>query len=146
MITIELMKMEHIDDVYEIECASFPLPWSKRDFVKELTENKLALYIVARCDGVIAGYAGMWHIVNEGHITNVAVAEAWRKRGVGDLLVTRLLALAVEKGMVGVTLEVRMGNVRAMSLYAKHGFKPEGIRKGYYTDTNEDAVIMWKWF
>jgi ribosomal-protein-alanine N-acetyltransferase len=88
----------------------------------------------------------MWRVVNEGHITNIAVAAKERRRGVGTLLLLNLTAKAREMNMFGLTLEVRIGNEQAQRLYTKFGFKPEGLRKNYYSDTKEDAVIMWKYF
>jgi len=143
MITTELMTLDHIDDIYEIELQSFSVPWDKSDFVKEITENDKAIYVVAAFDGEVAGYGGMWHIVNEGHITNIAVSEKYRQNGVGSAILAHLIDIAHEKEMIGLTLEVRVGNEAAMKMYSKFGFKAEGLRKNYYTDTKEDAVIMW---
>jgi ribosomal-protein-alanine N-acetyltransferase len=88
----------------------------------------------------------MWRVFDEAHITNVAVASASRRRGVGSLLISSLIKAAREMDMVGLTLEVRVGNERAQKLYTKFGFKPEGLRTNYYSDTKEDAIIMWKSF
>jgi ribosomal-protein-alanine N-acetyltransferase len=88
----------------------------------------------------------MWHVVNEGHINNIAVDEPYRRLGVGSLLMDKLFELAHEKEMIGLTLEVRIGNRAAMGLYHKYGFKVDGIRKNYYADTKEDAAVMWKYF
>ena len=151
MIKICDMEAEHLDGVYAIELNSFSIPWSKDELRKELS-NKHAVYKVAKIReangpvNTLAGYIGMWHIVNEGHITNLAVDEPYRRMGVGSLLLEALIDLAVEQEMIGLTLEVRMANAAAQRLYTKYGFKPEGIRKNYYSDTKEDAVIMWKYF
>jgi ribosomal-protein-alanine N-acetyltransferase len=146
MVSIVPLTCEYLDEVFEIEEDSFSIPWSKAELARELTENKLGIYIVALEDGHAVGYAGMWHVVNEGHITNVAVRPSHRRRGIGDMLIKALDDIAAEKEMIGLTLEVRMGNAAAHKLYAKHGYKVEGIRKNYYADTKEDAVIMWKYF
>lgn len=143
-IKTEYMTLEHLDDVYEIELDSFSIPWEREDFTKELTNNSMAIYIVALIDSKVVGYGGMWHVVNEGHITNIAVAEDYRRRGVGTALLSRMIEIAEEKEMIGLELEVRVGNANAMRLYSKFGFKTEGIRKNYYADTKEDAIIMWK--
>ena len=143
-IRIEYMTLAHLEDVYAIELDTFSIPWEKEDFVKELTENKLAIYIVAFFGDEIVGYGGMWHIVNEGHITNIAATKKYRRQGIGTTILKRMLEIADEKEMIGITLEVRMGNADAMSIYSKFGFKAEGLRKNYYADTKEDAVIMWK--
>ena len=143
-IKIEYMTLAHLEDVYAIELNSFSIPWEKEDFIKELNENKMAIYIVAFLDDEIVGYGGMWHIINEGHITNIAASEQYRRRGIGTAILRRMIEIANEKEMIGITLEVRVGNESAMKLYSKFGFKAEGLRKNYYTDTKEDAVIMWK--
>jgi ribosomal-protein-alanine N-acetyltransferase len=143
---IRPMALADLDAVCEIERESFSIPWSRNDFHYEITQNKLALYLVAwaPATGRVAGYGGMWHVVTEGHITNIAVAPAYRGRGLGDALLAGLIALGREREMIGLTLEVRVGNRPAMNLYAKYGFKVEGLRKNYYADTKEDAVIMWR--
>jgi ribosomal-protein-alanine N-acetyltransferase len=145
MITVVPMKTEHVPQVYEIEKESFSSPWSLGEIEKELRENKFAAYFVAVEDGAVIGYAGMWHIVNEGHVTNIAVSEGRRGKGVGGALIGALVSEAVRRGMIGLTLEVRVSNERARRLYAKSGFVPEGVRKNYYSDAREDAIIMWKY-
>jgi len=146
MLKIVDMNLSHIDEVYEIECKSFVIPWSKNDLRKEVSENKHAVYKVAISDSKIVGYAGMWQVVNEGHITNIAVAEDQRRLGVASKLIESLSAYAVERELIGLTLEVRISNEAAINLYKKFGFLPEGIRKEYYADTREDALLMWKYF
>ena len=94
----------------------------------------------------IVGYAGMWHVVTEGQITNVAVMDEYRNRKVGSALMEALIKTAEEREMIGITLEVKISNYPAQKLYSKYGFKPEGFRKNYYKDTNEDAIVMWKYF
>ena len=139
------MERGHLDEVFEIEKYCFVTPWTKESLRKELDENDLAIYLVATEGGKVVGYAGMWHVINEGHITNIAVCEERRRSGVGGMLVTRLIDLAKQRGMIGITLEVRISNLAAQQLYAKFGFMAEGFRKAYYEDTREDAVIMWKY-
>lgn len=146
MIETVAMSREHIQDVVEVEEACFSIPWTKEDFKREVEENKMAIYRVALCDGKVIGYAGMWHVINEGHITNVAVLQEYRKQGIGERLLQELIEIAEEKEMIGLTLEVKITNIAAQKLYTKYGFRPEGIRKKYYSDTGEDAVIMWKYF
>lgn len=146
MIEIIPMTEAHIDGVLELEEKTFSIPWTRGDFEREVKENNMAIYYVAVEDGKIIGYAGMWHIVVEGHITNVGVLEEARCKGVGSMLMEKLIEVAIEKQMMGITLEVRMGNAPAQALYHKYGFKAEGIRKNYYSDTKEDAIIMWKYF
>ena len=137
------MRACHLPQVCEIERDCFPIPWSRQEFEREIRENKLAVYFVACGGGEVIGYAGMWHVVNEGHITNVAVRGDKRRQGVGDALVAALIDEARRREMIGLTLEVRISNTHAQRLYTKHGFKVEGFRKNYYADTHEDAIIMW---
>jgi len=144
MINIEPMTLEHLDDVFEIERNSFSVPWTYESLKDEITKNKMAHYFIAKNNNIIAGYAGMWHVVNEGHITNIAVAEERRNQGIGTKLIEQLITFANENKMIGLTLEVRFNNAAAQRLYLKQGFKTAGLRKGYYADTKEDALIMWK--
>ena len=146
MIEIIPMTEAHIDGVLAVEEATFSIPWTRSDFEREVRENAMAIYYVAVKDGKIVGYAGMWHIITEGHITNVGVLEEVRGLGIGSMLMEKLLEEAAEKRMTGMTLEVRISNAPAQALYHKYGFQTEGIRKRYYPDTKEDALIMWKFF
>lgn len=144
MLEIVFMKKKHIRQVAEIEKQCFITPWSIKSFEQEL-KNKFAIYIVCLNDGKVVGYGGMWHVVNEGHITNVAVSEEYRNKGIAISIMNKLTDIACEKEMIGLTLEVRKSNNKAIELYKKLGFKIEGIRKEYYSDTKEDAFIMWKY-
>ncbi len=146
MIEIVDLNSSHIDGLVELENATFHLPWTREDFEREANENAMAVYKIAVDGDKVIGYAGMWHIINEGHITNVAVSEAYRGQGIGERLIDALFEVANEREMIGITLEVRISNLVAQKLYTKKGFKPEGFRKKYYEDTKEDAVIMWKYF
>lgn len=146
MLKITDMNLSHLDEVYAIECQAFVIPWSKNDLRKEVCENKRAIYKVAINDDTLVGYAGMWQVVNEGHITNIAVLENQRRMGVASKLIEALTAHAKELELIGLTLEVRVSNEAAINLYKKYGFLPEGIRKEYYADTREDALLMWKYF
>jgi len=142
---IEYMARKHLRQIHTIESDCFAIPWNYESFEEEL-KNPLAIYVVAVADGEVLGFAGMHHIIDEGHITNVAVCEKSRRQGIGDTLINELINIAMNEGMSGLTLEVRMGNKEAIKLYGKHGFVFEGIRKNYYADTKEDAIIMWKRF
>jgi len=122
----------------------FSLPWSLGAFEREIRENDLALYIVAEVNDMIVGYAGLWRIVDEGHITNVAVHPDFRKMGFGETLVSLLIDCSREAGIITHTLEVRASNIAAIALYSKLGFVSAGIRQKYYQDNNEDAIIMWR--
>lgn len=146
MIKILPMTADDIDGVLKVEESCFAIAWTRADFEREMNENKLAIYFVAKDGEKIVGYAGMWHVVTEGQITNVAVLEEYRGQKVGSLLMEALIKTAEEKEMIGITLEVKISNYPAQKLYSKYGFKPEGFRINYYKDTNEDAIVMWKYF
>ncbi len=146
MIEIMPMTSDDIDGVLKVEESCFAIAWTRADFEREMNENKLAVYFVAKDGEKIVGYAGMWHVVTEGQITNVAVLDEYRGQKVGSLLMEALIKTAEEREMIGITLEVKISNYPAQKLYTKYGFKPEGFRKNYYKDTNEDAVVMWKYF
>lgn len=142
--TVDKMTVKDLDRVMEIEAVSYPTPWSRRAFESELTENAYACYFVARHDGEIIGYVGMWVILDEAHITNIAVHPDHRRCGAGRMLLESMFERARDKGATKMTLEVRASNLAAQNLYRKLGFVARGIRKGYYTDLNEDAIVMWK--
>ena len=146
MIRLEEMTKMHVDSVAELEKKTFPVPWSKKAFEDEL-KNKLAKYIVAideESERVI-GFGGMWQIINEANITNIAVDEQYRNKGIATAIMNKLEEIAIAEEMIGLTLEVRVSNMKARSLYTKLGYKLEGIRKEYYEDNREDALIMWKY-
>jgi ribosomal-protein-alanine N-acetyltransferase len=143
-VVIELMKMHHLDDVMKIEQESFTTPWSRYTFTCELRDNQFSHYIVAKCGDKVVGYGGMWIVLNEAHVTNVAVLPEYRGEGIGELIMRTLMAIAKKYGAEKMTLEVRKSNYVAQNLYSKLGFEPRGIRRGYYADNKEDAVIMWK--
>ena len=133
-----------VDDIYEIEHLCFPDPWSRDALMYELVENPRAFYIVAELDGQVVGYAGLWWIGDEGHITNVAVRPGFRNRKIGEGIVDVMLEFTSEEGIAHHTLEVRRSNTPAIKLYEKAGFSVEGVRRGYYLNTGEDALIMWR--
>ncbi|GHU66701.1 ribosomal-protein-alanine N-acetyltransferase RimI [Clostridia bacterium] len=140
---IRPMTMADIDAVVSIERDSFAAPWSRASFVRELTENATAArYLILDQDGEVAGYAGMWLVIDEGHITNVAVRRDCRKLGGGVMLMRALIEVAIENGLVYMTLEVRRSNLAAQGLYHKIGFIDVGFRKRYYEDNREDALVM----
>ena len=138
------MELSDIEDILVVEKLSFSIPWSRDSFEKEIVDNNLAIYLVAKVNEKAVGYIGMWKVLNEGHITNVAVHPEFRHQGIGDQLVSELLSLCEKEKIDLVTLEVRKSNQNAIKLYEKHGFVAEGIRKAYYQDNKEDAIIMWK--
>ena len=141
-VTIRRMKLADTEAVAALEQAIFARPWSKADFDHELTENKVARYLVAEEDGRVIGYAGAWVILDESHITNIAVREALRGQGIGRMLTQALLQYVSNLGAAYATLEVREHNTPAKSLYTALGFITVGRRKKYYEDNGEDALIM----
>jgi ribosomal-protein-alanine N-acetyltransferase len=143
-IEIVPLSLEHIDDVLKIYNLSFPTPWSRNSFQREVETNKFARYVVAKRDELILGYAGMWLILDEAHITNIAVHPEYRGIDIGNRLLEALIIMAKVDNIESMTLEVRKSNIVAQNLYIKHGFVQEGIRKEYYGDNREDAIIMWK--
>jgi len=140
--TLRRMNEFDIDSVLTVEEQSFTLPWSRAGFVAEM-KNELAHYLVMVDKGTIIGYAGMWIIVDEAHVTNVAILPAFRGQKLGEKLMGALIAHAKDRGALCMTLEVRASNTVALGLYAKFGFARRGIRRNYYSDTQEDALIMW---
>jgi ribosomal-protein-alanine N-acetyltransferase len=138
------MSMADIDDVVEIERLSFATPWSRDAFEDELARNNMASYLVVRDEhGRAVAYGGQWVILDEAHITNIAVHPDFRRRGIGHKLMVALMCQALARGARRMTLEVRVSNLAAQALYAQLGFRPSGVRRGYYMDTGEDALVMW---
>jgi ribosomal-protein-alanine N-acetyltransferase len=136
---------EDIGALAALEALCFSLPWSSDDFAVEILENELAFYLVCASERGILAYAGLWAVLNEGHIMNLAVHPDFRGRGLGAVLLGELLDRAgAELGLVDFTLEVRAANMAAIRLYERFGFREEGRRREYYSAPREDAVIMWR--
>lgn len=135
------MTEKDLKQVYQIECNTFSIPWSLESLSSELN-NPLAYYIVVVEQEQVVGYGGLWGILGEGEITNIAVSKEFRGRGIGQRVLTGLLEYAQEKNLHLITLEVRESNQIAQALYIKNGFKPIAIRKNYYQKPTENAVIM----
>ncbi|MCX7925479.1 MAG: ribosomal protein S18-alanine N-acetyltransferase [Fimbriimonadales bacterium] len=140
-LTIERMTEAHLPEVMPIERAVFQPGWSEDSFRNDL-RNPSALYLNLRLNGKLVAYAGMWLVIDEAHITNVAVLPAYRGRNFAKRLIHRLLSIARERGCVKAFLEVRVSNTPAQKLYEKFGFRPVAVRAKYY-DNTEDALIMW---
>lgn len=140
---IRNMLPEDIDQVVEIENESFSRPWSKRSFEESLEKSDY-IFIVADNRGVIVGYCGLYVVMDEANITNVAVKEEYRNKGVGYVIIEDLIERAKNAGVKAMTLEVRKSNNAAIRLYEQVGFKNAGIRRNFYESPKEDAVIMWK--
>ena len=141
-IRIDDMAVADIPAVHAIERRSFSTPWPENAYYEELTRNRMARYVVAKVGDEIVGYAGLWMIVDEGHITTFGVDPRWRRRGVGQRMLMHVADLAREQGATRMTLEVRVSNAAAQALYAKFGFVEAGRRAGYYSDDGEDALVM----
>ncbi|MBU2702920.1 ribosomal-protein-alanine N-acetyltransferase [Sporomusaceae bacterium BoRhaA] len=137
------MLAKDIDDVVVIESHSFAAPWSREAFEAEIMTNKLARYLVVQTEGTVVAYAGMWMIFDEAHVTNVAVLPKYRGQGIGKQLMASLILYAQQQGAERMTLEVRASNEIAQNMYRQFGFTAKGIRPRYYTESNEDALIMW---
>ncbi len=141
-VNIRSIKREDIDAILRIERASFPAPWSKQMFLNELSDPTFSFFLVAEEDGEVTGYAGFWLIIDEVHIGNLAIREDRRRRGTGRALLDALLRAAREQNARTATLEVRSSNNPAIALYHSFGFTRVGLRRGYYQDNREDAVLM----
>lgn len=140
---IRPMVVEDIPAVLDVELQSFTIPWPKEAFEREIVMNQYAHYYVAECEGVLVGYCGMWVVYDQVQITNIAVLQAFRGKGFGAELLGFVIGKAREYGGAVLSLEVRVSNTAAMTLYKKFGLQPGGIRKQYYTDNQEDALVMW---
>jgi len=141
-IQYKLADENHVDQMYAIEEAVFPVPWSYESLYQDVCEHEIAVYVVGLCDDEVVSYAGLWYVMEESHITNIAVKEKYRRIGIGSEMMKVLFEIAEELGVKTMTLEVRESNVAAIRMYEKTGFYKAGIRKKYYTDNNEDAYIM----
>lgn len=139
---IRKMRASDVDAVLVVEEQSFSTPWSRTAFEEELN-NDLAHYLVVEEAGRLVGYAGFWLVVDEAHVTNVALLPMCRGRGLGTVLLEHMILAAKILGAVKMTLEVRPSNTAARSLYSRRGFVERGIRPNYYAELNEDALIMW---
>jgi ribosomal-protein-alanine N-acetyltransferase len=142
--SVRPMTLADLDGVMAVEQESFLTPWSRSAFEEELVKNRLARYLVALDADSIVGYAGTWLVINEAHVTNVAVHAGRRREGIGRLLMEALMQMARDAGMESMTLEVRVSNEAAKTLYQRLGFVSAGIRKNYYSETKEDALILWR--
>ena len=141
-LSIEPMRLADLETVYCIDKRCFPIPWLTHAFETEMT-NRRAGYFVARLNQEIVGYAGQWIIRDEAHITTLAVLPEFQRKKIGERLLQTLIKEAVLQGAVRAILEVRESNQKAQRLYLKYGFRAVALRKKYYGDNNENAVVMW---
>lgn len=137
------MRRRHLRGVMRIERQVYPRPWTAVLFAQELALTTSRAYYVARVNGEVVGYAGLMLTGEDGHVTNVAVDPPWHGRRIGQRLLANQAREALRRGARNLTLEVRVSNTAAQALYRKFGFAPAGVRRGYYVESNEDALIMW---
>ena len=143
-VIIKRMTPEDIDGVIKIEESAYgDHHWSKDSFLNEVNNELARYYTLYTPDGILAGYAGCWHILEEAHITTVAVAPDYRRKNYGQCLLKQIIDDCYNEKIKYITLEVRVSNTAAINLYTKYGFYSFGTRKGYYQNNNEDALIMW---
>jgi ribosomal-protein-alanine N-acetyltransferase len=137
------LRRRHLRSVMKIESQVYPHPWSLSLFMSELSLRSSRAYLCARVGGTVVGYAGLMLAGDESHVTTIAVDPDWQRHKIGSRMLAHLVRISREHGVRDVTLEVRMANEPAQAMYRRFGFVAAGVRKGYYAETNEDALIMW---
>jgi ribosomal-protein-alanine N-acetyltransferase len=137
------MRRRHLRSVLRIEEQVYPRPWSSSLFLSELALRSSRAYSVARVGREVVGYAGVMISFEDAHVTTIAVDPAWHRRGIATRLMVALTRESLVRGARNLTLEVRMSNKGAQEMYRRFGFGPVGVRKNYYQETNEDALVMW---
>ncbi|MBP1971669.1 ribosomal-protein-alanine N-acetyltransferase [Virgibacillus natechei] len=142
-LVIRKMELHDIEQVMEVEVATFTSPWPSSIFYQEIKENEHAHYIVVELDEIIIGYAGIWIVYDDAQITNIAITPKYRGQNFGQKLFQYIMQQAIKMGVARLSLEVRKSNVIAQKMYRKFGLIPGGIRKNYYADDQEDALVMW---
>lgn len=141
-VNIRLAEAEDLENIYDLDVATFALPWSREALIYDILENDTAFVLVAECDGMFAGYADIWTVLDEADLNSIAVNTDFRRKGIGEAIVMAMIDLLGEIGVSIINLEVRVGNTPAIGLYKKYGFKECGVRPKYYLDNGEDALIM----
>jgi ribosomal-protein-alanine N-acetyltransferase len=142
-VTITPMRRRHLRGVLRIESQVYPRPWSLGLFMSELGFRNTRVYLVARVGSTVVGYAGLMLVAGDGHVTTIAVDPEWHRNKIGTRLLLAVVRHGIANGVENLTLEVRVTNDGAQDMYRTFGFAPAGVRKGYYTETNEDAIVMW---
>ena len=142
-VIIRQMETNDIDQVMEIEHASFGVPWTRDIFEQELRQNNYACYFVIEEGNKIFGYCGLWVVIDEAQITNIALLPEYRGKKYGQALFQYVITKATALGAHRLSLEVRVSNIVAQKMYRKFGLVPGGVRRKYYTDNNEDGLVMW---
>ncbi|MBC1934631.1 ribosomal protein S18-alanine N-acetyltransferase [Listeria seeligeri] len=132
-----------LKSIMDVEIASFTVPWTEAAFRNEFIINQYAYYILATYNDEVVGYAGIWLVLDEGHVTNIAIHPDYQGNHYGEALLREMIRIAKDRGVIRITLEVRVSNDVAQGLYKKLGFQDGAIRKNYYPDTKEDALVMW---
>lgn len=139
----EPMRRRHLPAVLRIEHKAHPKPWTLGVFNSELAQGKSRYYIVMRVGGKVAAYGGLMFAADEAHVTNIAVAPSMRRQGLGTRVLAHLAREAAARDCRAMTLEVRVRNLAAQEMYRKFGFVAAGVRRNYYPETQEDALVMW---
>jgi [ribosomal protein S18]-alanine N-acetyltransferase len=142
-VVVSTMRRRHLRGVLHIEQQVYPRPWTFGLFLSELSQRSTRLYLVARVGHRVVGYIGMLRSLDDAHITTLAVDPAWHRQGIATRLLATAARAAITRGCSNLTLEVRVSNSGAQQLYRRFGFVPAGVRKGYYPDNREDAIVMW---
>lgn len=142
-VVIGPMRRRHLRAVLRIESRNSPRGWSLGLFMSELSYRDARTYLVAKLDGRVVGFAGMLFAGDDGHVTTISVDPDHQRHRIGTRLMLVLVERALDRGAQALTLEVRPSNTPACALYRRFGFAPVGVRKQYYRETNEDALIMW---
>lgn len=142
-VDLTAMRRRHLRQVLRIESQVYPRPWSAALFLQEMTRKTDRIYLVARMDSQVIGYAGVMLSPPESHVTTIAVDPAWHRNHVGTKLMLGLIDGVTARGARSVSLEVRKSNLGAQRMYERFGFRPVGVRRGYYVETGEDAIVMW---
>ncbi len=137
------MRRRHLRSVLRVEAQVYPRPWTLGLFLSELALHTSRCYVVARVDGAVVGYGGLMFACDDAHVTTIAVDPAWHRNKIGTRLLATLAREAIRAGMRNLTLEVRVSNTAAQAMYQKFGFTAAGVRKNYYLESNEDALVMW---
>lgn len=137
------MRRRHLRSVLRIEQSVYPTPWTQNLFLSEIALRISRVYLVARVGGSVVGYGGVMLVGEDAHVTTLAVDPSWQRRQIASRLLLQLTREAAERGAHNLTLEVRVTNTAAQELYRRFGFAPVGVRRGYYVETKEDALIMW---
>lgn len=142
-VRILAMRRRHIRSVLRIENRVYPVPWSTSLFMSELALRSTRAYYVAFVGRQLVAYGGLMMTLDDGHVTTIAVDPAWHRHKLGSRMLLALVREALRRGATSLTLEVRLSNKAAQALYRRFGFRPVGVRKNYYAETKEDALVMW---